>query len=80
MPPQFSSSSKVSEEAEEKDDDHHDETTTVDATTNPPQADDVDLRIVGGVVPTMPNRYPYLASLQYFGGAHICGGSVSSFF
>ena len=39
-------------------------------------------RIIGGTPPIInPSssstiRYPYLASLTYFGGAHICGGSL----
>ena len=31
-------------------------------------------KIIGGI-PSSPNRYPYLASLSYF-GTHLCGGSV----
>jgi len=43
-------------------------------------------RIIGGTPPILSDdpssssssniRYPYLASLTYFGGAHICGGSL----
>ena len=33
-----------------------------------------DLKIIGGT-PSQPNRYPYLASLNYY-GSHICGGSL----